>query len=153
MIFQHTHEMVLSGRKTQTRRAIKLNDTFVWYDSVMYVSRSGKGERFFTPYQTCKTYAVQPGRGKKAIARIEITEIRREDVREISDEDVVAEGFTAFSGFIKTWIKMHDPKAHLAHQIEPMTSQRTFQWMSEGRPPKLYQAWALTFRLVEGGTP
>lgn len=39
------------------------------------------------------TYAVQPGRGKPAVARIRITEIRREKLMNISHADAQAEGY------------------------------------------------------------
>lgn len=38
------------------------------------------------------TYAVQPGRGKPAVARIRITEIRREKLMNISEDDAADEG-------------------------------------------------------------
>ena len=39
-----------------------------------------------------KTYAVQPGRGKPAAARIRITDIRQERLQDISEDDAQAEG-------------------------------------------------------------
>lgn len=45
-------------------------------------------------YRLGRTYAVQPGRGKKAVGRIRITKIRRERLQEISDEDCKAEGIS-----------------------------------------------------------
>ena len=53
MIFQHTWEKVLSGEKTETTR---------WWDGF--------------PYKLGRSYAVQPGRGRKSVGRIVIDGIR-----------------------------------------------------------------------------
>lgn len=73
MIFQHTIEQVLDGTKTQTRRIAK-----------GLVSRC--------KYSVGKTYAVQPGRGKKGVARIRIIGMHNEHLQELTEEDAVAEG-------------------------------------------------------------
>jgi hypothetical protein len=48
-----------------------------------------------------KTYAVQPGRGKKAIARIRLTAIRQEHVQDISWRDGLKEGLQSWYGLGK----------------------------------------------------
>ena len=74
VIFTPEHvQMIVEGRKTQTRRVVK----------------SGEELR---QWEVGRTYAVQPGRGKPAAARIRITSIRQERLRDISEDDVVAEG-------------------------------------------------------------
>ncbi len=105
-------------------------------------------------------------------ARIRITDIRREDVRNISYEDACAEGFrdkdpaaviadTVYGGFLKTWCKMHDKRA--VWEFDP---QRVDYWINTGkrrelvgfgtvkeiianRPAERYQAWVLTFEVVK----
>ena len=73
MIFQHTVEAVLNGTKTQTRRVVKENQD-LWFDEGNYVVyENGRAK-----YRVGNTYAVQPGRCKKAVARIRITDIRQE---------------------------------------------------------------------------
>jgi len=103
MIFQHTIDAVLSGEKTQTRRLVKAMDsTSGLYDRDGYCTAMTDGSRIGVVYRYEKdgkfidfrrkwwpgnTYAVQPGRGKKGIARIRITGIRlQQDVRQISEE-------------------------------------------------------------------
>lgn len=66
-------EKILAGRKWQTRRPVKPN----------------QGCR----YCPGRTYAVQPGRGKKGVARIKVHSIRREKWADISTYDAAAEGF------------------------------------------------------------
>ena len=72
--------LILAGKKTQTRRPL-------FYDI--------HGKVIPCRYKVGKTYAVQPGRGKHQVARIEILEVRRESWGAISEPDAIAEGFTA----------------------------------------------------------
>ncbi len=50
-----------------------------------------------------KTYAVQPGRGMNAIARIRITDLRLQMVDNISIADVEAEGFAHADDFLTAY--------------------------------------------------
>lgn len=80
MIFRE--EMVakiLAGEKTVTRRRI-------W-------RLSSTGQFFPCRYQVGKTYAVQPGRGKKAVARIRILDVRRGLIAGVDEAEARAEGF------------------------------------------------------------
>ena len=76
-------------------------------------------------------------------ARIEITDIRREDVREISDEDVRAEGFNDPDHFLETWVSMHDKPI-----LRLYSGMYRRGWLT-GRPAACYDAWVLTFKLVQ----
>ena len=169
MIFQHTWEKVLSGEKTQTRRIVKPGDGFTTPLSVGVVGRYRghvittipnyakpspgfnniysvcNGKR--TVYQVGKDYAVQPGRGKPAVARIEIVNIRREHVRRISREDAKAEGFVNQYDFFYTWVAMHD---QTANKILLKTGGYAHL---EYAPDERYQAWVLIFRLVDQPAP
>jgi hypothetical protein len=103
------------------------------------------------------TYAVQPGRGKRAVAHMRITDIRREDVRDISDEDVQAEGFYSKFEFLQTWCQMHDKAAWKAYQTDNFADGDEsghqshyggwLKWL-KSRPVEHYDAWVLTFELV-----
>jgi hypothetical protein len=72
---------------------------------------------------------------------IRITDIRREDVRTISEADAHAEGFTSSLEFLRVWCSMHDKGAIKA-------SQAGDYLMLGARPAALYDAWALTFEAV-----
>lgn len=99
MIFQHTWKQVLDGTKKQTRRLVKpgegfnafpsgwIKDVRVYPDLPLPHSMIGK-----IKWAVGRTYAVQPGRGKKAAGRIRITGIRQERVQDISIQDAIAEG-------------------------------------------------------------
>lgn len=79
--------------------------------------------------------------------RILITDIRREDVRDISWADTEAEGFVNRSDFWQTWCAFYDKpglaviEAHCPHDA-------LVQAGLEVRPDELYQAWAYTFEVV-----
>jgi hypothetical protein len=75
-------ELILSGRKTATRR------------------RSGR-------YRVGHTYAVQPGRGEEGLARIEITEKEHQRLAEITIPDAIAEGFDSKARFFDYWTVIH----------------------------------------------
>lgn len=176
MIFQHTWQKVLDGSKTQTRRLVK---PFDW------VGLRESGEAVYTiqdriRWEVGKTYAVQPFRTAKSIARIRILSIRQQDVRYISVEDAYAEGFRpgssgrvpteAICGFLDTWCRMHDPafvfwfEYRIAdwmwHTNRRQMQQGTIEvgsWQSvleamKQRPAERYTAWVLSFELItEGG--
>jgi hypothetical protein len=79
--------------------------------------------------------------------RIRILNIRREDVREISHNDAVAEGFsTGRVAFWRTWCEFYDPS------IVPMLTKSIYDSNTRGelqaRPDELYQAWAYTFEVL-----
>lgn len=110
-------------------------------------------ERLFRKYQIGHTYAVQPGRGQKAIARIEITRIRCEDVRTISWEDLKAEGFgfhgNAKEKFLWVWCGMHDKtvREKFRRSFDDILTM-PYDLLAE-RPAAFYDAWVLDFKVVQ----
>lgn len=79
--------------------------------------------------------------------RIVITDIRREDVRDISYADAECEGFETRSEFWKTWCAFYDKpgvaviEAHTPHDVIVQAGLKE-------RPDELYQAWAYVFEVV-----
>jgi hypothetical protein len=135
MIFgKRSIEGILSGKKTQTRRLVG-DTSYITRDGTGEITRviHDKGRR--VKWQVGKTYAVQPGRGKKQVARIRVLKIRREDVRYISQSDVIAEGFSCEHEFWATWKALNDPGLQLEGNL--------FR-----RPDHLYDVWVLNFELV-----
>jgi hypothetical protein len=110
MIFAHTLDKVLNGTKQQTRRIIKPNEIFQETQQ-----RVVAGTR--TVYQVGKDYAVQPNRGKKAVARILLTGIRCESVSVIDEQDAIAEGFASASEFITAWQRIHGQTVNLENLV------------------------------------
>lgn len=168
MQFTHTLDKVLSGEKTLTSRFVKLNQ---FYDPFFQQVYSLTLDRLPLPahitarrrilWQVGKTYAVQPGRRKAGVARIRLLAIKRYDVRQISAEDVLAEGFQSRLEFLETWTAMHDHAAMFFPEDGHYSywAGRTDKWVSVNaprlyamilaRPIERYQAWQLRFELVK----
>lgn len=163
MIFQHTIDKVLSGDQTQKRLLVKPFEVYiettkgvkgVFLDNIKVSDRP--------KYIVGKTYAAQPARGKPAVARIRITDIRREDVRGMGREDAITEGFENVYDFWETWTRMHDPLANFAYNDK---DAYWIQWRGvknggwfhgdfedvfgyiNTRPAERYDAWVITFQL------
>lgn len=115
MIFKQAQEVV-DGRKRQTRRPVKPGEYAV-IESLVGTRKDWR--RHWGPirkdlriveirdmngrlkWQVGKTYAAQPGRGKKAIGRTPpIEAIRRERLQEITPQAAKAEG-------VKNWYYHH----------------------------------------------
>ncbi|MEL7232884.1 MAG: hypothetical protein AAGK74_00230 [Chloroflexota bacterium] len=164
MIFQHTYEKVLSGEKTQTRRLIKPNDiTSGVYDRNGYrLIRSGGPVRDGIPYKVFHsdapftvrrkwipghTYKVQAARTEKGIGCIQVTGVRKEDVRNICWQDARAEGFYSQLGFWLTWCKIHDKS--VLPLLENAPNVPYAQSILLNSSHDCYQAWVIEFELVK----
>ncbi len=104
MIFQYTWQSILDEKKTQTRRVIAANEIAIRakHNQIMAVISNGR-----LKWKVGQTYAVQIGRGKPEIARIQITRINSEQVTRISSADAKAEGFNSRQEFINIWKQIH----------------------------------------------
>lgn len=152
---------VLDREKTQTRRPVKPGQhPGVITDASLEFIPVGNGYGDILNvhtlagrmvYEVGKDYAACPGRGKHQQGRIRILDIREEDVRTICSEDVIAEGFQDVLEFFKVWCGFYDPLAYkfLCAVNDPL---RVDDLLSD-RPDHLYQAWALTFELVNRTQP
>lgn len=169
MGFQFKKELadrILAGKKTQTRRPVKESDSFR-FDGGAYpeVHRNGR-LLWYKP----GIYAIQPGRGKPRVGHLQIKDIKIEDVRNISLEDAIAEGFESQLGFLATWIAFYDKGIWLDRIDIPVRNMRVGDWymhctqrdhkwfqdsasedfiwdVIKGRSAQLYQAYAITFVL------
>lgn len=172
MIFatENAIEKILRGEKTQTRHTAKpqhfVNQWHLKGKDDDTINQICVGSR--DVYCVGKDYAVQPGLGKHSVARIRITDIRLEDVRNIRHEDAEAEGYENVMDFLAAWVFMHDGSrgfglkerwsdhGHGWYRIwtgrktkwQTLTKTETINVLRE-RPAERYQAWALTFELVQ----
>jgi ASCH domain len=108
VIFQHTHQLVLSGAKTQTRRPKKAMHVAVRATDdptspIIAVTQRGK----LAVYTVGHTYAVQPARGRRALGFIRLTAIREaERAGDISEVDALAEGFATAAEWKAVYLEM-----------------------------------------------
>jgi hypothetical protein len=103
LIFQYTLDLVLQGQKTQTRRIVK-NDK--------------------PPCRVGRPLAVQPGRGQAAVCHVEVIDVRKERLGDLSKKDAQAEGCKSRQAFIENWERIHgkfDPEQEV--------------WVVEFHPP------------------
>ena len=110
MIFAHTLDKLIQGHKWQTRRLVKPDESFVESGAIK------KGSHRLM-YVVGRTYAVQPNRGKKAVARILLTGLRREQVHAITEEDAHAEGFVSRDEFLATWYTIYGLNGDLNREV------------------------------------
>lgn len=90
MIFQPDFaQLVLAGRKTQTRRRL--------------TAENAESCR----YKVGRTYAVQDGRGRPALGRIRILSAVPVLVDQLSHEDAIAEGFENPNLFWQWWTRRY----------------------------------------------
>ena len=132
MIFSRSHELVLDGSKTQTRRVAYPQDELKvhelgtgWYGGTYIYNRQMKRVRFCAG----RDYAVQPGRSMHGVGKITITDIRMEMLHDISVADAIAEGILPdgfegevtsldyLHGFIQTWERLYK-QSHKSHRWE-----------------------------------
>ncbi len=99
-------QKVLDGTKTQTRRLVKIGE-------YKYVRLNGEVFEVCDSNNRLKwhvgnSYAVQPGRGKKAVGRIGIIKIRIEPLNAITHDDAQAEGVGRnLAAFANLWDSIH----------------------------------------------
>jgi hypothetical protein len=100
---------ILAGEKTVTRRPAKQLQS-IGLANIYSPSH----------YKPGKEYAVQPGRGKKGVARIRIKRVNLEALGIIDQDEARAEGFASVYAFAEYWAEIYcqwEP-TRLVHRIE-----------------------------------
>jgi hypothetical protein len=100
-------EAILAGRKTHTRRPAKGGEALVMSSSFC-VYKDYFSDTARLKWEVGRTYAVQPGRGKRAVARFLLKNLRQEVVSHITEEDAIAEGFDNREEFFAKWRELYD---------------------------------------------
>jgi hypothetical protein len=72
------------------------------YNQIASVEHNGR-----VKWSVGSTYAVQPGRGQKQIARIRLTRITCQKLFRITNAEAQAEGFSNRQEFMRTWESIH----------------------------------------------
>jgi uncharacterized protein YqfB (UPF0267 family) len=90
--------LVVAGKKTVTRRprtgSNPSGEPGGWVDDPCR-------------YKAGRTYAVQPGRGKKAIGRIYVRSVRPELMTQLDDDEARLEGFKNTREFTDKWLAIY----------------------------------------------
>lgn len=168
--------LILSGAKTQTRRPVTNRDM------LQTVAAAGEYAPWWSPSFTGpidepieavkvspepdlrkpsrlkwlvgRTYAVCPGRGKPAVCRIRITEIRCQRVADISADDARAEGLRGIDARSEYgWSVMYGERAlgSFGNLAEGGALQAAYLALWRSLYPKsdcTELCWALTFKVV-----
>lgn len=93
---------ILRGEKTETRRLKKPGDRLV---NGRTVYRNGRVQ-----WELGRTYAICPGRGKRAVGRIRLTCISEEIVGAIREECAIQEGFRSRDEFLAVFAAINGAK-------------------------------------------
>ena len=161
-------DKIFKEEKTQTRRPMKPGD-FAIIDGapgdllrvpvyelgaskIHIVERSSR-----LHWQVGRTYSICPGRGKKAVGRYKLLEIKVDkdsDVRNICHQDALAEGFDCVVGFLEVWTSFYDPDMQgydltfgIEDTAECFMANESFWIDLTNRPDELYKGWALRFEV------
>ncbi len=107
MIFEYTMDLLESGRKTQTCRLARPEEKAERGKNGKIEAVTNKGR---DKYRVGKTYAVQPGRGKPAVARIRLLGIEGKNIADVTTAEAKAEGYSDRDEFLKVWREIHGEK-------------------------------------------
>ena len=100
MIYQYTWQLILDDKKTATRRLMNPGEELL--DNPRRLEVNGR-----IKWQVGRSYAIQPGRGKKSVGRIKLLDIKKEHLGQMTTDDALAEGFASLGEFQQTWNQIH----------------------------------------------
>lgn len=171
-------DKIVRGDKTQTRRPVRPNEilsgdgemVFIKLDKDKYRTKIGVGRDYAVVPGRGKSGVVWQPRTKTVIEkdalelaeshlripladnfiplRLRVLGIHCEDVRNISLEDTMAEGFDTRNEFWEVWCSFYDVpglKIIAAHKPHNVIVQAG---LLQERPDEKYQAWAYTFEVL-----
>lgn len=109
MLFKpYLAEAILQGKKTQTRRLPTGTNTAMLYNNYTTLISVYQNRRL--RWRIGNTYAIQPGRGKKAIGRFRLLNVHLEPLQAITSADARAEGLDyacPIKPFARLWNDIH----------------------------------------------
>lgn len=117
-------EAILQGKKTQTRRLPANTSSILHQGRIIAVYQNNRRR-----WRVGKTYAIQPGRAKKAIGRFRLFAIYYEPLQEITEADARAEGIdyaNPIEAFAKLWDSINT-KPGTRWQDNPQVFVLTFE--------------------------
>ncbi len=94
-------------------------------------------------YKPGVDYAIQPGRGKSAVGRINVVDVERQQLGDLTYREALAEGFRTTADFARYWLALYDRTLELG---ELNADQVLELWRDRyGRS----EVWAITFELCK----
>ncbi len=100
-------------------------------------------------WQVGRTYAIQPGRGKKAVGRFLLNGLRDERLMDITGEDALAEGFNPIQRTAPGVLLIPDLKIGKAIALKMFFKYWDSLHKPKYRTDRNPVVWVLTFELVE----
>ena len=144
VIFKSEHcDKILNGEKTQTRRLFREGD-YTWLAPGSAGARITEvcDRNHRVKWQVGRSYAVQPGRGKKTIGRFKLLAIRRELLQEITADDARTEGVPTPESEYSLAYPDDYALFRFAHLWDSINKKPGTRW---GDNPAV---WVLTFQCV-----
>lgn len=128
MLFKpYLAEAIIQGQKTQTRRRLPQPQGCATALADGTITEVYRNHRLL--WELGKTYAIQPGRAKKAIARFRLLAIRLQRLQAITYQDAREEGFhqaDPIQAFAKLWDQIH-PSPGIRWEDNPHVIALTFE--------------------------
>ena len=141
--------LIEQGIKTQTRRPCKEGEfAGTMLQAGKYALTVVGGTPSQIMYRVGRTYALCPGRGKPSVGRIEVADLRREALRDISDEDVKREGLRSEDEWPRLW---RYGTQHI--NVSDMTAAQAYLSLWKALYPKSTldeNVWVITFKYLGG---
>jgi len=112
-------EAIKAGRKTQTRRPMKLGDFILWNGPPHRVGAQVTmicDQMGHIRWRLGGRYSICPGRGKPRIGIIQVIRMRSDCVGQISAQDALAEGLESRDVFFAAWKNLY-PKSDLQENV------------------------------------
>lgn len=143
MLFKpYLAKAIFQGEKTQTRRLKKPTHSTVLragHIIAVYSKITRQSNRLL--WRVGNTYAIQPGRGKKAIGRFRLLAIRQEPLQAITSADARAEGLAYVNStraFARLWNDINT-KPGTQWQDNPTVFVLTFEISIQSPQQQLYR--------------
>jgi hypothetical protein len=149
-IFTEAHaRLIMQGDKTQTRRVVRPHEYLVaWGPGPKHAPCVIHQNRL--KWQVGRTYAVQTGRGKPAVCRIRLLNLRHEPLHVISLDDLRREGVRCDTLPAEPPDGLIDLTAcREAYRLTWERINRRAGWRWHDNP----QVWVVTFELAQEGRP
>jgi len=103
-------EQIISGRKTQTRRPVKEDESLAGFNNDYVITNANVAYGSVRlKWAVGRDYAIQPGRGKPCYVhedkplRIQLLHIHKERLQQISQVDAYCEGVETVEEFRQLW--------------------------------------------------